>query len=131
MKKGFTLIEIMVVIVILGILAAVGVPKLFGSIAKAKAAEIPVAAGEYVHLQDAFLGEKPGPGSWKDIGYAAPGNGTSQVFCYNQGNLEDAVLVSEIPENTIGWAASNIVNLNECEKGSWWSIVIAAKAITM
>lgn len=35
MKRAFTLIEVMVVIVILGILAAVGVPKLFGTIAKA------------------------------------------------------------------------------------------------
>lgn len=102
MKKGFTLIEIMVVIVILGILAAVGVPKLFGSIAKAKAAEIPVAAGEYMHLQDAFLGEKPGPGNWKDIGYVAPGNGTTSNFCYNQGNLSSAILVNEIQANTIG-----------------------------
>ena len=39
-RNGFTLIEIMVVIVIMGILAAVGVPKLFGMMAKAKAAEL-------------------------------------------------------------------------------------------
>ena len=38
MKKGFSLIEIMVVIVILGILAAVGVPKLLGQIENAKIA---------------------------------------------------------------------------------------------
>lgn len=36
MKKGFTLIELMVVIVIMGILAAVAVPKIFGNVDKAK-----------------------------------------------------------------------------------------------
>ena len=48
MRKGFSLVEIMVVVVILGILAGVGVPKLFGVIAKARASEVPVAAGTYV-----------------------------------------------------------------------------------
>lgn len=43
MKKGFTLVEIMVVVVIIGVLAAGAVPKLFGAVVKAKASEIPVA----------------------------------------------------------------------------------------
>lgn len=68
MKKGFSLIEIMVVIVIMGVLAAVGIPKLFGQIAKAKAAELLSAAGTYVHLQDVYLHQEHGVGSWIDIG---------------------------------------------------------------
>ena len=71
-KNGFTLIEIMVVIVIMGILAAVGVPKLFGAIAKAKASEIHTAVGTYIHAQDAYLHGNNAIGSWKEIGFSAP-----------------------------------------------------------
>ena len=45
MKKGFTLVEVMIVVIVMGILAVVALPKLFGHIAKAKAAEVPIAAG--------------------------------------------------------------------------------------
>ena len=53
MRKGFSLVEIMVVVVILGVLAGVGVPKLFGVIAKSRASEVPIAASTYVNLQNA------------------------------------------------------------------------------
>ncbi|MBQ3840852.1 MAG: type II secretion system protein, partial [Fibrobacter sp.] len=72
-KQGFTLIELMVVIVIMGILAAVAVPKLFGMIAKSKASEVGPAAGTYVKLQDAYFSEKNKFGGWELIGYVAPG----------------------------------------------------------
>jgi len=50
-KKGFSLIEIMVVIVIMGILASVGVPKLFGTIEKTKEKNDLVWL---YHIRDAF-----------------------------------------------------------------------------
>lgn len=121
-KNGFTLIEIMVVIVIMGILAAVGVPKLFGMIAKAKTTELLSAAGSYIHLEDAYLHQEHGVGSWKDIGYEAPGNGATKYFTY--GNCQQDESSSENGNSFIGWHATSLSSLNECPTSSAWAIVI-------
>jgi prepilin-type N-terminal cleavage/methylation domain-containing protein len=121
-KNGFTLIEIMVVIVIMGVLAAVGVPKLFGVIAKAKTAELLSAAGTYIHLEDAYLHQGRGVGSWKDIGYAAPGNGKTNYFEY--GNCLQDESSGESGNSFIGWHATNLSSLNECSTNNAWAIVI-------
>ena len=80
-KQGFTLIELMVVIVIMGILAAVAVPKLFAQIDKSKASEVGPAAGTYVHMQDAYITDQNAKGDWSHIGYTAP---TSKNLQYNE-----------------------------------------------
>lgn len=121
MRKGFTLVEIMVVIVIMGVLAAIGVPKLFGQIAKAKASEVPTAAGTYVRLQEAYQSEKTIIGSWKNIGYSAPGiNGISKEFQYS-GCLEDDIPFTGEELTVIGWKATNRNSLNLCggHQGTW------------
>ena len=114
-KQGFTLIELMVVIVIMGILAAVAVPKLFGMIAKSKASEVPTAAGTWINLQDAYVTEKNDVGDWNQIGYTGPGN-RKATNSYESGNFAyygDAGT----------WKAKNLVVLNECVKGTEaWSL---------
>ena len=125
-KAGFTLIEIMVVIIIIGVLATIGVPKLFGFIAKAKAAEVPVAAGSYVSLQEAFVSEEIAIGSWNLIGYAAPGNSNvSNYFKYGQGCITENIDNEDFTENIVGWTARNLASLNSCKENSVWGITLS------
>lgn len=109
----------MVVIVIMGILAAVAVPKLFGMIAKSKASEVGPAAGEYVKLQDAFIAENGDwMGSFTDIGYEM-GNTTN--FTYTS----DISAKVSLATKAGAWKATSRSALNECESGSVWQLNLA------
>ena len=130
-KQGFTLIELMVVIVIMGILAAVAVPKLFGMIAKSKASEVPTAAGTWINLQDAFVTEKNTVGDWNEVGYTGPGNRKSTVsyesenFAYYQDGsakgtwvAENKVVLNECVKNTAAWSLTASVPSQETAQGT-------------
>jgi prepilin-type N-terminal cleavage/methylation domain-containing protein len=143
-KQGFTLIELMVVIVIMGILAAVAVPKLFGMIAKSKASEVGPAAGTYVKLQQAYISETVNMGNWEIIGYKGPGTntkgandtkgGTSQNNNFNYGDGGTYVNNSAALDDTgkIGFWAHNRVKLNDCNGAdaaptSGWNWTVTVK----
>ena len=118
-KQGFTLIELMVVIVIMGILAAVAVPKLFGMIAKSKASEVPTAAGTWINLQDAYVTERNAVGDWNQVGYTGPGTRD------NSGSYHSENFNYYGGEGT--WTASNMNKLNECAAGGLWPLTAETK----
>lgn len=120
-KAGFTLIELMVVIVIMGLLAAVAVPKLFGMIAKSKASEVLTGVGTWIHFQDAYYQERRRVGNWTEIGYNAPGiwnraTSTSTSSIFNYTGADDVI-----------WVATPINALNECTNLMSWKLKASVK----
>ena len=80
-KKGFTLVELMVVIVIIGVLAAVAIPKMMAATNKAKAGEGPQILRSIASMEAAFKAENDtyidaaastkgeATGAWKGLGF--------------------------------------------------------------
>ena len=74
-SKGFTLIELMIVVVIIGILAAIAIPKFSGAATSAKQAEADGILKQIYTLQEAHFAREGNYGSdidLVDIGYEAP-----------------------------------------------------------
>jgi prepilin-type N-terminal cleavage/methylation domain-containing protein len=66
-KMGFTLIELMVVIVIIGVLASLAIPRFTEASDKAKAAEAPRILASYESAQLAYIAETGGVGGSADL----------------------------------------------------------------
>ena len=71
-KKGFTLIELMVVIVIIGVLAALAIPRFINASVKAKFSEAPLVIKTYETAQLANVAETGALGAMNNLVFDRP-----------------------------------------------------------
>lgn len=81
-SKGFTLVELMVVIVIIGILAALAIPRFLGATNKSKATEFKPILKQIYTLQEAYRQEHDSYGKLTDIAFDQPS--TAARFSYQE-----------------------------------------------
>jgi len=119
-QKGFTLIELMIVVAIIGILAAIAIPNFLRYQAKSRQAEARTNLGASFVSEVAYFGENARYGSFGEIGYALAG--TSNRYTYrspaNGGaagstgaaaiDMLPAGIGGNTPENTVTPSAAQI-----------------------
>ena len=114
-QKGFTLIELMVVVVILGILAGIAVPKMFGLSDKSKVSEAPQVLKTYETLQQAYIAEQSQIGSFTSITFNKPE--ASQYFMYKD-------LAASGSQTRGGAQAGSKVKIGDCGAQSIWATCV-------
>ncbi len=124
-KKGFTLLEIVVVMIIVGVLAAIALPNLFANVERQRAQEAITTIGVIRNAVETCLVSAPAVGNctFSAIGVSAP---PGALFTYTITGLGGAVTSSSdtavytilATRNTIqGGAATSTISLTRSNAG--------------
>jgi type IV pilus assembly protein PilA len=114
-QKGFTLIELMIVVAIVGILAAIAIPNFFTYQARARQSEARVNLGGIFTSQVSFFSDNPAyAGTFVALGWRPSGN-TRYTYAIGAGATAEAASVAAYAvatnalTNTLGAAVAGVV----------------------
>ncbi len=145
--RGFTLIELMIVVAIVGILASIAIPNFMRYQAKSRQAEVKLNLGGIFIAETSYMGESSIFGSFQDIGfglagssnrysYRSPANGGNAV-CASYGSTlsscyiaagtgtvtgENSVVASQASTNPVGFTATGTANLDNDVTIDMWHV---------
>lgn len=103
-QAGFTLIELMIVVAIIGILAAIAIPNFLKYQAKSRQSEARTNLGGVFVAQTSYFGEQARYGAFNEVGFALAGS--SNRYTYRSG-----------ASGTSGGASSNTNNIDRLPQG--------------
>ena len=114
MKQGFTLIELMVVVLIIGILSSIALPQYEKAIAKARAAEALTTTKNILDAMAIYVTTyRTCPRSLSELDVQVPSRTKNWYFSVNQvGNRNCAAVVGDIEGN---FEAYRVLVKNEAE----------------